>query len=191
MEKLNGFFRTSSRVISMIGFMFVDAIIVSNVILRAVFNAPILGVYEMVGLAVVLFGSAAIATATMMDGHIAVDLFTSRFKYKAKYACGLFSQGVDFLYWVAIAFCVGKYAYARLLTWEVTDVARLPVAVFRVWMVYCLIIVLIVRIHKMTQLKEKLQKSESRFEQEQREVREELEATGQATEIQKSADDAK
>ena len=191
MEKLNGFFRTTSRVISMVGFLFVVALVTVNVLLRTIFNAPILGVYEMAALAVTLFGSAALATATMLDGHIAVDLLTSHLRGKIRYACGLFVQFVDLFYWALIAYCVGLYAYARLLTWEVTDVMKLPVAVFRVWMVYCILIVMFVRIHKMTQLKAKLEKSESRVEQEQREVMEELKSSGQATEIRKSADDSK
>jgi TRAP-type C4-dicarboxylate transport system permease small subunit len=54
------------------------ALVVVNVILRAVFKSPILGTYEYAGFLTALIVGCGLANCAMGDGHIAIDFFVEK-----------------------------------------------------------------------------------------------------------------
>ena len=75
-----------ARVLVMIAVVFMMVITVVDVILRKFFLSPILGVTEYSQMIMVVILLAAASTG-MADGHIKVDLLTSRLSPKAQTVC--------------------------------------------------------------------------------------------------------
>ncbi|MCL1828786.1 MAG: TRAP transporter small permease [Oscillospiraceae bacterium] len=141
--------------VSAVFFIATIAVITLNVILRSTINAPIRGVYEMTGLFTATFGSAAIVICAMKDSHISVDILTSRVKGLSKVSLAYFARIVDLIYYGTISFCAVALGYSKILTREVSDMMKIPVAPFRLWLAFCFFVTIFVRIYQMRDIREK------------------------------------
>lgn len=105
-------------------------LIVANIILRAVFNSPILGTYEIVGFLASMGIGLALAQCALKDGHIAVSFVTDRLPEKLQPWLELAVNTISFIFWGAAAWYVGQYALAMQARGLVSSSAQIPVYPF-------------------------------------------------------------
>ena len=124
----------------------------------------------MVQLAATVFGAAAIMICASVDGHVSVDILTSKLKRKPRGAMLYFAHFVDLAYYGCLCFCVGKIAWEKVLTHEVSDTLHIPLAPFRFWVCFCFACGLIIKIVKIMKVQEVLPTLQSNREKELEEL---------------------
>lgn len=105
-------------------------LIVTNIILRTVFNQPILGTYELVGFLTAMGVALALAHCAFQEGHIAVSFIMERFPLKIQAITAVFVSVVSLVFWVATVWSLGKFAYAMKIRGLVSPSAEIPVYPF-------------------------------------------------------------
>lgn len=105
-------------------------LIVSNIILRVVFNRPILGTYELVGFLSALGIGLALAECALKDGHIAVDFIFQRFTKKMQVGLDLLLNALTFLFWSVTVWYLVKFAQATMAKGTVSPSAEIPIYPF-------------------------------------------------------------
>lgn len=157
-------------VVSAIFFIAIIVVVVLNVILRTFLNAPIAGTYELVQIAACVFGAAAVAICALQDGHVCVDILTSKLHQKPRGALLYFAHTVDLLYYCMICFCVAKIGMEKFLTGETSDTILIPLAPFRCWVAFCFLCGTIIKIIKIIKVRDVLPNLRSNREKELEEL---------------------
>lgn len=106
---------------------FVMLLIVVNIILRTVFNQPILGTYELVGFLTAMGVALALAHCAFQEGHIAVSFIMERFPQKIQSITAVFVNAVSLVFWGAAVWALGKFGYAMKIRGLVSPSAEIPV----------------------------------------------------------------
>ncbi|UWG96868.1 TRAP transporter small permease [Dehalobacter sp. DCM] len=133
MKKLTGLVTNASAFLDKIAglcIMFVMLLIVGNIIMRVVFNHPILGTYELVGFFTALGICFALGYCALQDSHIAVDYFVRRFPQRVQSTINMVINGVSIVFWAAVAWYLGKFAYAMKIKGLVSPSVEIPVYPF-------------------------------------------------------------
>lgn len=102
-------------------------LVVSNIILRAVFKHPVLGTYEIVGYLTALAIGFALAQCAMQNGHIAVSFITERFPQKMQSLVDLLITAVSLVFWTAAVWYLVELGQAMKMKGLVSASAEIPV----------------------------------------------------------------
>jgi len=132
-KQLSGFVTTLSRVLDMFAGLCMVAImtlVVSNIILRVVFNQPILGTYEYVGFLTALVIGLALANCAVQNGHIAVDFVVERFPAKAQAITDIVINSVSLGFWCLASWQLLVYAASTVDKGLVSQTTQTPLYPF-------------------------------------------------------------
>ena len=105
-------------------------LIVANIILRTVFNQPILGTYELVGFLTAMGVALALAHCAFQDGHIAVSFIMEHFPQKIQSIVAVFVNAVSLMFLAAAGWSLGKFGQAMKIKGLVSPSAEIPVYPF-------------------------------------------------------------
>ena len=133
MKQLSGVVKRVSSILDKLAglCMFsVMLLILGNIILRTVFNHPILGTYELVGFLTAMGVALALAHCAVQDGHIAVSFIIEHFPYKIQSLAAVFVDAVSLILWAAAVWSLGKFGYAMQIKGLVSPSAEIPVYPF-------------------------------------------------------------
>lgn len=118
-----------SRVLDRIAGLCMVAImllIVSNIILRALFNRPILGTYEYAGFLTAVVIGLSLAYCAVQNGHIAVSFVVDRFPPKMQAVVDIVTNIVALCFWGLSAWHVWKYANNTAVNGIVSPTTQTP-----------------------------------------------------------------
>jgi len=105
-------------------------LIVANIILRTVFNQPILGTYELVGFITAMGVALALAHCAFQEGHIAVSFIMEHFPRKIQSIAAVLVHAASLMLWAATVWSLGKFGHAMKLKGLVSPSAEIPVYPF-------------------------------------------------------------
>ena len=105
-------------------------LIVSNIILRKLFNNPILGTYELVGFLTALGVGFALARCAFQNSHIAIDFIMERLPSRPQAFIAAIINAVSAVFWAAAVWFLIKYAQAMKIKGLVSPSAEIPVYPF-------------------------------------------------------------
>ncbi len=133
MRYFSVFIKSGSRILDNFGgwiLIGVMILIVSNVLLRALWGAPIRGTYEFVGLFTSLAIAFSIAYCAVKDGHIAVTFFVDKLSNKAKKNIQVFLNIITILFIGYISLQLFQYAGDLARRGDTTETTAIPLAPF-------------------------------------------------------------
>lgn len=122
-----------SRILDKIAGLCMGAImllIISNILLRALFNHPILGTYEYAGFLTAAAIGLALAYCAIQNGHIAVSFVVDRFPPGIQAAVDIFSHMAALCFWGLAAWHTLKYGTNMASTGLVSPTTQTPVYPF-------------------------------------------------------------
>lgn len=129
MKQFTGLVTGLSRVLDRIaGFCMVAVmlLVVTNILLRAVFNRPILGTYEYVTFLTAVTIGLALAHCAVQNGHIAVSFVIEKLPGKIQAAVDVVMNIIALLFWSLCAWQVGKYANTLAVSGVVSPTTQMP-----------------------------------------------------------------
>ncbi|MBE0601124.1 MAG: TRAP transporter small permease [Firmicutes bacterium] len=132
-DRIDRWIKKFSRVLAEIAgwFLFACMIIVTlNVILRKVFNSPLLGTYEWVGILTAVMISLGLAYCASVGGHIAIDFIVNKMKPGLQRVIAIVCGGIACLVMGGVAFSMFQYAHKLALAGEVSPTTRIPFYLF-------------------------------------------------------------
>lgn len=133
MEQLTGLVSRFSRVMDRIaGFCMVAVmvLVVANILLRVLFNRPILGTYDYVVLLNAVMIGLALAYCAVQNGHIAVGFLVDRLPSRAQAAIDIVMNIAALVFWVLCAWQVAGYAGMMAASGVVSPTSQIPVFPF-------------------------------------------------------------
>jgi TRAP-type C4-dicarboxylate transport system permease small subunit len=101
-------------------------LVVANILMRSLFNQPILGTYDVVGLLTALGIGFALANCAILNGHIAVDFVVDRLPIKIQVPVDILVDLIGFGFWGLVAWHVGAYAKVLATNGVVSATAQIP-----------------------------------------------------------------
>jgi TRAP-type C4-dicarboxylate transport system permease small subunit len=101
-------------------------LIVVNVLLRAIFETPVFGAYEYVGLLTALVIGLALAYCGVQNAHIAVSLLTERLPSRLQAVISILINLVSMCFLAVSAWYVGLYAGSMKDTGLVSSTTQIP-----------------------------------------------------------------
>ncbi|MCL6560978.1 MAG: TRAP transporter small permease, partial [Firmicutes bacterium] len=129
MNKFTGLVTGLSRVLDKIAGLCMVAVmvlIVSNILLRALFNRPILGTIDYaVFLTAVMIG-LALAYCAVQNGHIAVSFLVDRLPLKMQAAVDIAMGMLCLSFWGLCAWQVANYAKSMAVSGVVSPTTQTP-----------------------------------------------------------------
>lgn len=102
-------------------------LVISNVILRAIFGQPILGTYELVGFLTALGIGLALAHCALQNGHISVGYVMDRLPSRLQAAVDLLTNSTALGFWGLTVWHLCQYAGSMAVSGVVSSTARVPV----------------------------------------------------------------
>jgi len=105
-------------------------LIVANIVLRTVFNQPILGTYELVGFLTAIGVALALAHCAFQEGHIAVSFIMEHFPQKIQSITAVIVNAASLMLWAATVWSLGKFGHAMKIKELVSPSAEIPVYPF-------------------------------------------------------------
>jgi TRAP-type C4-dicarboxylate transport system permease small subunit len=101
------------------------ALICCNIAMRLVFNTPITGTYELMGLCGALVTALSLGYTQLQRKHISVVILTNTFPPQWQHAATVVSDLVCMIFFGAIAWQISKWSTTLLRTGEVTETLRI------------------------------------------------------------------
>ena len=114
----------------------VMVLVVSNVIMRVVFNSPIKGTYELIGLLTAVAVSMGLAYCAFQKGHIAVDYLVEYLPKKAQLIVNILNNFIAICFFSTSTWYLAKYANSMMKKGLVTATAEIPIYPF-IYLVAC------------------------------------------------------
>ena len=114
------------QVVSGAALLFIMFLTVADVCLRNLFQKPIVGTFEIVGLGGAVIIGFAIPITSFMRGHIFVDFFVQRFGKGVQAIFNVVTRLVSIAIFVLIAWNLFIYAGSLYASGEVTLTRQLP-----------------------------------------------------------------
>ena len=111
-------------------FFSVMALVLVNIITRKLFNLPIMGTYELVGLLTVTGIGLALARCELNDGNIAMSLFTDKMPQKVQSIIGVIIHLTSLVFWVVIVFRLFIYGVSSYKSGWVSSTSSIPISPF-------------------------------------------------------------
>ncbi|HCF50290.1 MAG TPA: TRAP transporter small permease [Syntrophomonas sp.] len=129
MKKFSGLVERFGRFLDNIAAFCVAAtmvVVVLNVILRALFNRPLLGTVEYVNILTAVTIGLALAYCAFCDGQIAVDFFMEKLPARAQATSDIITGMLALGFWGLAARYMLDYSYEMLTTGLVSSTAQIP-----------------------------------------------------------------
>jgi len=104
--------------------------VVANILMRAIFNHPILGTFELVGFFTALGVALALARCALENSHIAVDFLVERLPLRIKAGVEVLINLIGFSFWSMCAWHLCIYASNKMASGVVSSTAQIPVYPF-------------------------------------------------------------
>lgn len=133
MKRLSGTVKGASSILDKLAGLCIFSVmllIVANIVLRTVFNQPILGTYELVGFLTAIGVALALAHCAFQDGHIAVSFIMEQFPQKIQFITAVFVHVASLMLWAAAVWALGKFGHAMQIKGLVSPSAEIPVYPF-------------------------------------------------------------
>jgi TRAP-type C4-dicarboxylate transport system permease small subunit len=133
MNKFSGMVTGLSRILDKIaGFCMVAimTLVVANVLLRTLFNRPILGTIDYVVILTAVMIGLALAYCAIHKGHIAVSFIVDRMSLKMQAVVGIVVDIISFSFWGLCAWQIGVFAQRTAATGEVAPTTQIPLYPF-------------------------------------------------------------
>lgn len=133
MNQLTGLVSGLSRAMDRIAGLCMVAVmvlVVVNILLRALFNRPILGIYDLVTMLTAVMIGLALAYCAVQNGHIAVDFLVNRLPSGFQTAIDVVMNTAALVFWVLCAWQVAGYAEMMAKSGVVSPTAQIPVHPF-------------------------------------------------------------
>ncbi|MGI6449677.1 MAG: TRAP transporter small permease [Desulfitobacteriia bacterium] len=105
-------------------------LIVTNIVLRTVFNSPIIGANELTGFLTAIAVAFALAQCAWQNGHIAVTFLMERIPSKAQALLAVLVNALSLGFWMAASWYLVRFAQAMKLKGLVSPSAEIPVYPF-------------------------------------------------------------
>lgn len=131
MEKVNSLVNRISRTLDIIAGLCIAsvmALVVINVLLRALFKHPILGTYELVCFLTAIAIGLALASCAVQNGHIAVGLLVDRLPCRAQAIIDSLVNAAAFGFWIMAAWHIGLYAKSMMINGVVSSTTLIPLS---------------------------------------------------------------
>ncbi|NLM28739.1 MAG: TRAP transporter small permease [Clostridiaceae bacterium] len=129
MQKITELIKKASKLMDTIagwGIVAIMALVVINVLLRVIFNSPILGVYEYVGYTTAGVIAFSIAYCALQNAHIAIEFIFEKMPLKSRKIINIISAIVIVLFLLFLCVQVVVYAVKVMSTGEVSPTAKMP-----------------------------------------------------------------
>jgi len=101
-------------------------LVVSNIILRVIFNSPILGTIDYVGFLAALAIGLALAYCAVQNAHIAVDFIIERFPYQVQAVVDSLMNIVALGFWGLVSWKMVEYAQSLAASGVVSPTTQTP-----------------------------------------------------------------
>lgn len=105
-------------------------LVVSNVLLRAIFNSPIKGTYELVGLLTAVAVGMGLAHCAYQNGHISVGFIMDKFSNRIQSIVHIFIHIVSLCFWSFVVWHMFSYANETMHNGLVTATSEVPIFPF-------------------------------------------------------------
>ncbi len=105
-------------------------LVVSNILLRAVFNSPLKGTYEVVGLLTAVSVGLGLSYCAFQNGHIAISFIIQRLPEKVQSTIDTLTDFIAFAFWGSAAWQLVKYAGTMQENGLVTATSEIPIYPF-------------------------------------------------------------
>jgi len=131
MKSLDGLVENLSRVMDRLaGFCIVlmMLLIVSNIILRAVFKHPLVGTIDFVNILIALTIGLSIAYCAVQDGHIAIEFFVDKMPVSVAAAIELIINLVTLIFWGFAAWYMLGFAQSMNANGQVAATSQIPLS---------------------------------------------------------------
>lgn len=133
MNKFTGLVTGLSRVLDKIAglcMVAIMALIVSNVLLRALFNRPILGTIDYVVFLTAVMIGLALAYCAVQNGHIAVSFVVDRLPIRMQSLVAIVMDILSLSFWGLCVWQIGLYAERMAVTGVVSPTTQTPLYPF-------------------------------------------------------------
>jgi len=133
MKQFTGLITGISRALDRIaGFCMVAVMLlmVVNILLRVLFNRPILGTYDYVVFLTALIIGLALAHCAVQNGHIAVSFVVEKLPKKIQEAVATVTTTIAMLFWGLCAWQMGVYANKMAVSGVVSSTTQIPLYPF-------------------------------------------------------------
>jgi TRAP-type C4-dicarboxylate transport system permease small subunit len=127
--RISKVFYSVAEILAWIGYIGIAAItliVLVDVCGRYFFNKPLLGGVEFVELAMIGFGGFAIMYTAVKGGHVAVDLFISRFSTRSKRVMQIITSLLGFATWGWLDYWLYIRALKMSKTMDILRVSNRP-----------------------------------------------------------------
>lgn len=138
LDKIAGFFIFSAMLL-----------VVSNVLLRAVFNSPIKGTYELVGLFTAVAVGMGLAHCAYQDGHISVEFIMDVLSKRIQSIVHIFIHILSFCFWSFVVWHMFGYANETMHNGLVTSTSEVPIYPFIYLIALGLLVLCLVTLKKL------------------------------------------
>ena len=132
-DRIDRFVKKTAKALAEIAgwFLFACMLIVTlNVILRKIFNSPLLGTYEWVGILTAVMISLGLAYCAIVGGHIAIDFIVNKMKPGIQRIVAIICGGLACLVMGGVAVSMFQYANKLALAGEVSPTTKIPFYLF-------------------------------------------------------------
>ena len=102
------------------------AVVVLNIILRTLFNRPLLGTVEYVNILTAVTIGLALAYCAFCDGQIAVDFLMEKLPLRLQATSEIITGILAFGFWALVARYMLDYSYEMLTTGLVSSTVQIP-----------------------------------------------------------------
>lgn len=129
-------------------------LITINVILRAVFNFPILGTYDLTGFLTVIVIGCGLAFCSLEDGHIDIGILVDKMKPRTGAVITAAGRAFSLIVLIAYTYALFDLAVRLMKANEVSVTAKIPVWIFVFILALCFCVfalAVLVRIFEKTQ----------------------------------------
>lgn len=106
----------------------VMALVVGNILLRALFKSPITGTYELVSLLTAIVVGLALASCAVQNGHIAVGIVVDQLPCRWQSIFDALVNVAAMSFWAVIAWHISKYAYIMDISGVVASTTQIPLS---------------------------------------------------------------
>lgn len=132
-DRVDRFVKKAAKLLAEIGgwlLLLCMLVVTLNVVLRKVFNSPLLGTYEWVGILTAVMISLGLAYCASVGGHIAIDFVVNKMKPGMQRAIAVVFGGVACLVMGGVAVSIFLYANKLALAGEVSPTTKIPFFIF-------------------------------------------------------------
>ncbi|NLO38104.1 MAG: TRAP transporter small permease [Ruminiclostridium sp.] len=129
MKKLEGFVIKTSQILDNIagwGIVATMTLVVVNILLRALVNKPIQGVYEVVGFLTAVVIAFGLAWCAIQKAHIAIEFIVEKMHMKLQKVIHTVTGGMIMVLLLFISYRVFLHGFKVIASGEVSATAQIP-----------------------------------------------------------------